>query len=104
MDFVSYIVYKIPYRRARAQPLGRVRARAKESCIQCLTIRQARYQARHESGGLARVSSLTAVYEFRLTTAYVTGLVDGCYACALVEESRARRLTGWKYFSSLLVI
>ena len=32
------VVYKIPYRRARAwpsvQPLGRVRARAKESCIQ----------------------------------------------------------------------
>ena len=27
-------VYKIPYRRARAWPLGRVRARAKESCIQ----------------------------------------------------------------------
>ena len=37
----GYVVYKIPYRRARAwpsgcivQPLGRVRARAKESCIQ----------------------------------------------------------------------
>ena len=37
----SKVVYKTPYRRARAwpsgcivQPLGRVRARAKESCIQ----------------------------------------------------------------------
>ena len=39
------VVYKIPYRRAHAwsigcigfvQPLGRVRARAKESCIQIL--------------------------------------------------------------------
>ena len=29
------IVYKIPYRRARAWPSGQVRARAKESCIQC---------------------------------------------------------------------
>ena len=29
-------VYNIPYRRARAWPLGRVRARAKESCIQWL--------------------------------------------------------------------
>ena len=28
------VVYKIPYRRARAWPLGRVRARAKVSCIQ----------------------------------------------------------------------
>ena len=28
------LVYKIPYRRARDWPLGRVRARAKESCIQ----------------------------------------------------------------------
>ena len=27
-------VYKIPYRRLRAWPLGRVRTRAKESCIQ----------------------------------------------------------------------
>ena len=27
-------VYKIPYRRARAWPLDRVRARAKVSCIQ----------------------------------------------------------------------
>ena len=39
------LVYKIPYRRARAwpsgfvQPLGRVRARAKESCIQPLLAR-----------------------------------------------------------------
>ena len=39
---VTSVVYKIPYRRARAWPsgcigqvpLGRVRARAKESCIQ----------------------------------------------------------------------
>ena len=30
------LVYKIPYRRARAWPSGRVRARAKESCIQLL--------------------------------------------------------------------
>ena len=28
------LVYKIPYRRARAWPGRRVRARAKESCIQ----------------------------------------------------------------------
>ena len=28
------VVYKIPYPRARAWPLGRVRARAKVSCIQ----------------------------------------------------------------------
>ena len=52
----------------------------------------------HESGGLGRVSSSTAVYEVRLTTTQVTGLYDGCYACALVEESRARRLTGWEIF------
>ena len=31
------VVYKIPYRHARAWPLGRVRARAKESCIQPTT-------------------------------------------------------------------
>ena len=30
----SDVVYKIPYRRARAWPSGRVRARAKVSCIQ----------------------------------------------------------------------
>ena len=36
------IVYKIPYRRARAWPsgcIGRVRARAKESCIQVTAMR-----------------------------------------------------------------
>ena len=36
--------------------------------------------------------------EVRLTTALVTELDDGCNACALVEELRARRLTGWKIF------
>ena len=46
--------------------------------------RLTRYRARHEAGCLARVSSSTAVYEVRLITALVTGLDDGCYACALV--------------------
>ena len=42
----------------------------------------------------ARVSSSTAVYEVILTTALVTGLDDGGYACALVQKLRAHRLTG----------
>ena len=45
-----------------------------------------------------RLYKLTAVYEVRLTTTYITGLDDGCYACALVEESRTRRPTDWKIF------
>ena len=52
----------------------------------------------NSSDSLPRVSSSTTVYEVRLTTAYVTGLGDGCYACALVGESCARRLTGWEIF------
>ena len=32
------LVYKIPYRRTRAWPLGRVRARAKVSCIQRVSL------------------------------------------------------------------
>ena len=54
----------------------------------CHAIRQTCYHARHESSGLARVSSSTVVYEVRLTIAYVTGLDDGCYACALIGELR----------------
>ena len=38
---IHFVVYKIPYRRARAWPsgcIGRVRARAKESCIQSILL------------------------------------------------------------------
>ena len=84
--------------------LGRVRVRAKVSLILHTILRRVagsklsprRYLLRHESGCLARVSWPKAVYEIRLTAARVTELDDGCFACALVYESRARCLTGWK--------
>ena len=86
------IVYKIPYRRARAWPSASreqryIAYKGRQSSVAttlCHASRLTRYHARHESDCLKRVSSSTTVYEFRLTAARVTGLDDGCYACVLV--------------------
>ena len=60
--------------------------------------------ARHESSCIARVSSLTAVYEVRLTTAES---LDWMMAATRVHWFKSRVRIVWlagKYFSSPLVI
>ena len=62
--FARALVYKIPYRHARAWPGGRVRARAKVSCIQ---LARALGLKAEQPLGQARATIGYLVYNYNIT-------------------------------------